>query len=145
MLAANLAVTACLTGLIWVIQIVHYPLFAHVGAAEFARYHALHVERITWLVGPLMLAEVVLAGVLVVEGTQAPRWLAWAAAALVGVAWLSTAVLSVPLHGALEADAGPGRAAIVARLVATNWPRTLAWTLRAALLLYATMRPNAAP
>ena len=31
---ANLVVAAALAGLIWTIQLVHYPLFAMVGATE---------------------------------------------------------------------------------------------------------------
>jgi hypothetical protein len=139
-LLANLAVTLCLVGLIWTIQIVHYPLFAHVGAAEFARYHALHNSLITFLVGPLMLAEVAFTFGWLTEPGDGPPWLPWVCAALVAVAWLSTALLSVPLHGALGAASADERPALVARLVLTNWPRTLAWTARAALLLFALAR-----
>jgi uncharacterized protein (DUF2237 family) len=144
-LLANLAVTLCLVGLIWTIQIVHYPLFAHVGIAEFSRYHALHSSLITLLVGPLMLAEVGLTLGWITEPGDVPRWLPWACAALVAVAWLSTALLSVPIHGALGAASPEERPALIARLVLTNWPRTLAWTARAALLLFALARRLRSP
>ena len=141
MLLANLAVTLCLVGLIWTIQVVHYPLFAQVGAAEFARYHALHSARITVLVGPLMIAEVLLAfGLLLDPPPGAPSWLGGACAALVAAAWASTMFLSVPLHGALGAASDAERPVLIGRLVLTNWPRTLAWTARAALLLFALAR-----
>ena len=64
-LLANLAVTFTLVGLIWTIQVVHYPLFARVGVDAFARFHAEHNARITVLVGPLMCAEVACAAWLV--------------------------------------------------------------------------------
>jgi SAM-dependent methyltransferase len=139
-LLANLAVTLCLVGLIWTIQVVHYPLFAEVGSAGFARYHALHSARITVLVGPLMVVEALLALGLLLEPGDTPPWLGQVCAALVALAWLSTMVLSVPIHGALGTASETERAALVARLVATNWPRTLAWTLRGALLLLAVAR-----
>lgn len=140
MLLANLAVTLCLVGLIWTIQVVHYPLFAEVGASDFPRYHALHGARITLLVGPLMLAEVALSFGLLTEPGELPAWLPWAGAALVAIAWISTAFLSVPLHGALGSASPEQRPSLIARLVLTNWPRTLAWTARAALLLFAAVR-----
>jgi hypothetical protein len=102
--------TFAMTGLIWFVQVVHYPLFRAVGAPGYAEYQDQHMRLTTLVVGPLMLVEV--------------------AAAL----WLSTALLSVPRHEALRHgfDASAHGA-----LVATNWIRTAAWTLRSALLLVA--------
>jgi hypothetical protein len=48
------------------------------------------------------------------------------------VIWLSTALLQVPRHRALEAGFDP---AAHRALVATNWIRTVAWTARGFLLL----------
>ena len=60
--------------------------------------------------------------------------LAWFAASILGVVLLSTVLLSVPLHARMaeSPDATVGR-----RLVLTNWPRTIGWTLRG--ILVATM------
>lgn len=132
LLLANTAVALVLVGLIWTVQVVHYPLFARVGAAAWAGYHVEHSARITWLVGPMMLAEVGLALALVALAPPERRALAWACAALVGVVWAVTALVSVPLHGRLAA--GPD-AALLAALVRSNQARTAAWTLRGALLL----------
>ena len=59
---------------------------------------------------------------------------AWIAAGILGVVLLSTIFLSVPLHARMaeNPDATIGR-----RLVITNWPRTIGWTLRG--ILVATM------
>jgi hypothetical protein len=134
---AHLAATLALAGLIWTVQLVHYPLFAGVGAEGFAAYEAAHQTRITWLVGPLMLVElgaaVVLAAGLGPEGV--PGWMIWTGLALLGVIWSSTALVQVPLHRVL----GDGfEASAHARLVATNWVRTAAWTARAGLALAMT-------
>ncbi|MFO0626582.1 MAG: hypothetical protein U0325_13290 [Polyangiales bacterium] len=59
---------------------------------------------------------------------------------LVGVAWATTALLSVPAHHALAQGFD---AAAHARLVGTNAPRTAAWTARSALLLWALTRIDA--
>ena len=47
---ANAAVACALTGLIWTIQVVHYPLFARVGEAEWRAYEREHQRRITLVV-----------------------------------------------------------------------------------------------
>ncbi len=125
MLIAQLASTLPLVGLIWTIQVVHYPLFSLVGESSQARYQRTHMDRITWVVGPLMLVELVATGTLVALTPLDP--LALAGALLLAVIWISTALFQVPCHGRLLEgfDAGIHR-----RLVTTNWVRTGAWTGR---------------
>ena len=54
---------------------------------------------------------------------------------MVAVAWVATFALAVPAHDKLQAT-GLDRE-VVARLVAMNWIRTVAWTLAFLLLLFA--------
>ena len=121
------AVTWTLVGLIWTVQLVHYPLFAGVGRSEFRRYHERHAALITRVVGPLMLAEAVAAIALWADPPAELRGPATVGLVLVGVNWASTAFLQMPEHARLGAgfDEGSHR-----RLVATNWLRTAAWTVR---------------
>ena len=44
-------------GVIWMVQVVHYPLMRFVSGPEFARFETAHRIRISWVVGPLMLIE----------------------------------------------------------------------------------------
>jgi hypothetical protein len=130
---AQLASTLPLVGLIWLIQIVSYPLFARVGAEAFARYHAGHTTLITLVVAPLMLVELAACvATLALDDSSYPRSFAWAGAALVALAWAVTLFASVPAHNLLAHGFDPDAHT---RLVATNWLRTAAWTTRGALLL----------
>ena len=119
--------TLFLTGLIWFVQVVHYPLFARVGEREFVAWEREHCRRITWVVMPLMLTEVALATWLWWQAP--PEWRTWAAAGLVllGIVWASTFLVQVPCHERLAR--GLDRPT-VRRLVRTNWLRTAAWTGR---------------
>ncbi len=140
--------TLFMTGLIWFVQVVHYPLFARVGRDGFTAYSEAHQRLTTLVVGPAMLVEAVTAALIVVlrpEGVSG--LLAWAGLALLGVIWMSTAFLQVPLHGRLAA--GFTQEACDA-LVSTNWLRTVAWTIRSGivvliLLQLATRAGGAAP
>lgn len=134
---AHLGATLLMAGVIWIVQVVHYPLFAGVGAKAFAAYEAQHQRRITLVVGPLMLVELTTAVLLVVTHPPSgvPAWMPFAGLVLVGVIWLSTAFVQVPLHNALG---GAFDASAHNRLVATNWIRTVAWSLRAGLALWMT-------
>jgi hypothetical protein len=100
LLVAHACVTWALVGLIWTIQAVHYPLFAIVGAGHFATYEAAHTERITLLVGPAMATEALLALLLCRHSTSSAA--ALVGLLLLGVAWLSTALLQVPCHEELS-------------------------------------------
>jgi hypothetical protein len=125
--------TLMMTGLIWVIQLVHYPLFARVGEADFVGYGRAHTRRITWLVAPLMGLEGLSGvGLLLVIGDPTLRTLAFFGTVLLALIWLSTAFLQVPCHEKL----GKGfDVAIVRRLVTTNWIRTIGWSLRGAIAI----------
>lgn len=122
LLLAHLTSTLVMVGVIWVVQLVHYPLFLGVGAAGWAGYAAQHSARITLIVGPAMLVELATAVLLVFYRPAAlPLWSVVLGAALVGVLWASTAFVQVPLHNALTSGFDPDAHA---RLVGTNWVRT---------------------
>ncbi|MEL6186606.1 MAG: hypothetical protein AAFU79_18460, partial [Myxococcota bacterium] len=53
----HLGATFAMFGVIWMVQVVQYPLFARVGEESFAAYHAGHTAYITWVVLPLMFVE----------------------------------------------------------------------------------------
>ena len=137
-LFTHVAATWALVGLIWTIHVVHYPLFAAVKTG-FRAYHEAHMQRITLVVGPLMLVE--LAGAVYLwlhppAGTEQRMWLV--ALVLLGVVWVETGLFAVPQHGRLEVggfDAGAHRALMVGNLV-----RTLAWTALGVLVLWIMVR-----
>ncbi len=56
-LLAQVASTLALTGLVWFVQIVHYPLYPSVGAASFPAYQKRHIWLTNLVAGPLMLVE----------------------------------------------------------------------------------------
>ncbi len=131
---ANVLGTLTMFGAIWIVQLVHYPLFALVGDAGWAGYEAQHQSRITLVVGPAMVLELATAVWLVLRPLDGIPLAAFAVgAALVGVIWLSTAFVQVPLHSALSAGFSTDAHT---KLVATNWIRTAAWTLRTGLVLW---------
>lgn len=126
----HVAVTWALVGLIWTIQLVQYPLFGRVKEDQFTGYHRGHMERITWVVAPLMLGECLSAGGLLLAGSRDPLFLA--SLLPLAVIWLSTWLVQVPLHRRLEKGF---TAEAHQRLVRSNWVRTLGWTLRGICVL----------
>lgn len=140
LMAANLALTGCMTGLIWFVQIVHYPLMWQDLGPSFPAWHAAHTRRTTCVVAPLMFLEMLVAGMLAVRPGDVGAPVASAALALLAVAWASTFMIQVPLHGRLSHGFDPEAHRALCR---SNWIRTLAWTCRLALLLAAASRTSA--
>jgi len=137
-LLSNVAVTLYMVGLIWCIQIVHYPLFAQVGKEGFAAYEAAHSELITLVVALPMLVELVTAGLLLFFRSPAiSNGEAIVGLALVVVIWLSTMFLQVPQHNILSSGFD---ATAHQFLVNSNWLRTIAWSLRGTLVLWMTAK-----
>ena len=131
-LTTNLVTTLYMTGLIWFVQLVHYPLMAQVGESGYVAYQNAHMARTAWAVGPAMLLEAASALALVLclpMGTQLA--LAWRAFVLLIIVWVATAAFSVPAHNKLM---GAFDSTAHRRLVLTNWIRTFGWSARAIII-----------
>ena len=97
-LLVHLAATLVMVGVIWFVQIVHYPPFSRVGSGGFALYSDAHSRLTTYVVGPPMLIEAATALLLVFRRPEDIPLAALVGLALVGIVWLSTALLQVPRH-----------------------------------------------
>lgn len=146
-LALHAAATLALAGLIWFVQIVHYPMFIRIGAADLARCEREHQIRTTYVVAPLMIAELVSAiGVVLMTdaglASGAGSGPAWFGLALVAMIWLWTFAVMVPVHRRLERVAGEADQArsVVRRLVRLNAVRTIAWSVRGLIALWLMAR-----
>jgi uncharacterized membrane protein len=127
----HLIATVFMTGVIWIIQILHYPLFNMVGREDFAAYEAAHTNLITVVVMPAMLLELILtAMIFFAPPANIPSSLNWLNAVLLGIIWLSTAFLQVPQHSIL---AGGFIESAHRMLVNSNWIRTIAWSSKAVI------------
>ncbi len=128
LLSVHLAATGAMVGLIWFVQVVHYPLFAAVGEPQFVAYEASHRWRTSLVVGPLMGLETLTALILVVSPPPSlDRTLPLVGVALLAVIHASTVLLQIPRHTELtEAH----DAAAIRRLVRSNWVRTVGWSAR---------------
>ena len=127
-----------MTGIIWLVQVVQYPLFESVGREAFLRYHAGHTHLITYVVMPLMCVELCTSvGLTVYPPPGLFRVWAWIGLGLLGIVWSSTAFLQVPQHGMLAEGFD---IEIYRSLVIGNWIRTAAWTARSCMFLALTAR-----
>jgi hypothetical protein len=130
--AAHLAATGVMTGVIWFVQRIHYRWFHGVPADTFTGYHQRYTVAVGGIVGPAMLIEAATGVALFFTASHEARPLLALGAALMVLNGISTAVLQIPCHMKLSHRYD---AVVHRRLVATNWIRTIAWTVRLALLI----------
>jgi hypothetical protein len=125
---AHVAATLFMVGLIWTIHVVHYPLFADVGASTYVDYQSAHVDRIGLLLAlPWLLEGLTLLGVLILAVERRELRIP----ALVGAIAMAAVLVisgfwSAPAHGEL---ADGFDAAVHDRLMTANLVRTLAWSI----------------
>lgn len=129
---SHAAATWFMVGIIWFVQIAHYPLFGRVGPEAFPEYGARNMRLTAWVVGLPMGIEGLMAVLLLAAPPVDAMWL-WAGLGLLALIWLSTAIVLYPLHRRLIAGFDVESHA---RLLTSNWIRTIAWTLRGLLALY---------
>jgi hypothetical protein len=129
---AQAAVTWGLVGLNWTVLVVVYPLLARVDAPSFQRFHADYTARIALVVGPAMVAELLLALRLMGrnEADGVSNFEAWTGFLAVAAIWGVTGFWSVPMHQRLEGsfDADAHRSLLTSQVV-----RTALWTGRGLL------------
>lgn len=125
----HLFTTFFMCGVCWFVQIVHYPLFREIRKEDFPNY-----EKKNFVTGyvtvPVMTLELFSGLWILYFNYNTPILVNML---LLSLIWASTFHLQVPLHFKLTKKANPDH---IAKLVRTNWIRTIGWTLRSLLLSY---------
>jgi hypothetical protein len=135
---AHLTSTLFMLGLIWFVQIVHYPLYSRVGREVFTEYERNHTAMTGIVVIPPMLIEAGTLGLLWIArpGGVSSVMLSIGTIPLV-VIWVSTFFLQVPCHEILSHGFDESA---YQRLVSSNWIRTCGWSFRAVWVLLLVSR-----
>ncbi len=117
--------------LIWLVHFIIYPSFLRIESQQFVAWHKKYTHRITYIVMPLMLAQIILSildliGEITIYGVLS---------LLVLIAlWALTFLVAIPVHKQL--DNGKSIEAIHS-LLKVNALRTILWTAELILILYA--------
>lgn len=129
----NLVLSFIAVGLIWTIQLVHYPSMRYISKDKFTEYHNFHSMRISILAMPLMFAELVTSIMLWHQNfNNTVQTVFLVNLIIVALIWLSTFLIQVPLHNALSKEKNTEK---LSSLICTNWIRTILWTSRSILMI----------
>ena len=118
-----LAIDFAMFLLIWLVQMIIYPVLNLISEEKFSVWHAIYCKRIAYFVLPLMIAQLF-------ESATACFFiggiLIWAKLICILSAWIITFLISAPYHQKLSK--GGKDTDVIIRLISTNWFRTMLWT-----------------
>jgi hypothetical protein len=131
----TLAFFYCL-GISWLLQVAIYPTYRLVGAADFVPFHVAQGKRmIPVMVVPMFASALLGIVTAILSRTESHALLLWGVG-LCGLIIIATTLISeVPKHMKLDKDGKDD--ALIEGLIRDNLPRSLAWTVGAALLVAA--------
>jgi hypothetical protein len=124
----NFFLTSFMTGLIWLVQCVHYPSFHFISDQEFINFCQFHSRSISLIVLPVMLIELTTSFLLWWFTQEQLLLIAFILNILL---FATTFLISVPCHQELKSGKNEK---FIKKLVLTNWYRTLLWTGRSAII-----------
>lgn len=110
--------------LIWLVQLCIYPAFTYFEKTNLIRWHEAYTPKITLVVFPLMLGQLMIATFLLYMDFKTQHLIN---AALVCITWASTFLIYVPLHQKIALKKNPIKNSY--KLVRLNWIRVFIWSL----------------
>ena len=125
----NFISTSFMVGVIWVIQLLHYPSFHFINDQKYVDFQHFHMQRISFIVIPAMLVELA-SGLLLAYFFRSSLTIILLAF-LLGI-WGITFIFFTNIHQNLTNGYDHS---IVDRLIQINWSRTALWSLRFIILL----------
>ncbi len=128
----HLTFTSFMVGVIWIVQLVHYPSFQYIDFERYRSFQRFHMEKISLIVVPTMIFELG-SGLMLVFFYYKEDWIFILSMVFLLAIWIITAIFFTKLHGRL---AHGYINAVVDSLIKTNWLRTLLWTIRLLLVLF---------
>ena len=137
----NVVSTLMMTGIMWFVHLIHYPVLSYVNQTELAQYEQQHVKHtMKWAV-LILVIEVVSATLLF--------WFRPANISIFPVAigfallipiWVTTWSSCVPAHCKLE---NGFNSQVLQKLMKANFLRTLCWTFRTVIVIWMLSKVSA--
>ena len=121
--------TSLMVGVIWIIQLLHYPTFHFIEKENYTTFQDFHMNRVSFIVVPTMITELV-SGILVVL-TLPKFFLFKISLGILASIWIVTFLFFTKLHQSLTVGYDE---VLVNKLVRLNWLRTALWTARLLIL-----------
>ena len=123
--------TSIMVGVIWVIQLVHYPSFKYVNESDYIIFQKYHMSNISYIVFPVMFTELITALIILFFGEKSLFFVL--SLICLFLIWVITGVLFTKYHNILKEGKD---LMIIDKMIKANWIRALLWTMRLIMILF---------
>ena len=120
----NFVTSFLMMGVIITTQIVNYPLFLSISKNDFNNFHSKYTNKITAIVIPLMITELILSIILLISIQNYMTILIFTTISLI---FISTIFIQVPIHKKIKKEFNKN---LLNKLIQTNWIRTILWFVK---------------
>ena len=131
LLTTHLISTSIMVGVIWVVQLVHYPSFKYVNESDYIIFQKYHMSNISYIVFPVMFTELITAILILFFGEESLFFML--SLICLFLIWVITGVLFTKFHNTLQKGKD---LKMIEKMIKANWMRTLLWTLRLIMILF---------
>ena len=131
LLTTHLTSTSIMVGVIWVMQLVHYPTFKYVKESDYPIFQKYHMSNISYIVFPVMFTELITALLIFLSGEKSLFFVL--SLICLFLIWVITGVLFTKFHSILQKGKD---LKMIEKMIKANWMRTLLWTLRLIMILF---------
>lgn len=126
----HLISTSIMVGLIWLIQVVHYPSFLFIDIEKYSKFQKFHMSRISYVVIPIMMIEL-LSGVYLFLFYTFSIYLI-IELFILAITWILTGLFFSRMHTELVEKFNKN---IINKMINLNWFRTCFWSIRLVILM----------
>lgn len=131
-LVLALASTFFMVGLIWHMQIVHFPLFLIINEKQFHHYYVAHAYSSRWVIFIPMFIELLTGiGLFIWRPEPLKTWSLGVLTGLLVFLWLYTLLVMIPMQKNLKNEYSID---MIYNVTWANWARTVAWSARGIIL-----------
>ena len=130
-LTIHIISTSIMVGVIWVIQLVHYPSFKYVNESDYIIFQKYHMSNISYIVFPVMFTELITALIILFFGEKSLFFVL--SLICLFLIWVITGVLFTKYHSILKEGKD---LMIIEKMIKANWIRALLWTMRLIMILF---------
>ena len=116
-------------GISLIVQIIIYPSFKFIKIDSFKGYHLNYMNKISYVVAPIMLLEIISSFLLLIFNKSLIDILGFI---LLSLIWIVTFFLIVPIHNELNIKF---RLVELKKLIKLNLLRTILWILKFSIII----------
>jgi len=129
----NLISTLLIAGILWFVQLVHYPLFNEIPAKNMVNYGYYHMQKISGIINLLFIVDfiTIVFLLLLVNSDLSATLMVINISIFLFIVFL-TRITFLPIHQQLSKNPN---STLIAKLINLNWIRTLVWSLKVIFLL----------